>query len=57
MDITKMLIGLLCMNCPRAGTVCKDNPPSYADAYRCKWNEADDLYKKIVERIEYLEAN
>ena len=56
MDSTKLLIGYLCMTCPRATNVCKKYPPTYAEAYRCKWDEADALGKKIAERIALLES-
>ena len=55
-DELKLLISYLCMTCPRANTVCKEYPPTYEEAYRCKWDEAQILSKKIDERIKFLEA-
>ncbi len=44
-----IIIMELCFNCERRETICKDEKPTYLDAYKCKYDEAEILSRKILE--------
>ncbi len=49
MNAGEVLIRKLCMDCSRRNDVCRYNPPTYTDAYRCKWDDAQREFKKMAE--------
>lgn len=53
MTIRNDLIIMLCLQCPRRDNVCKEQP-TYVDAYRCKWDEANRLGLKLEEEYQKM---
>ena len=49
MNAEEAIIKKLCMECSRRMNTCKEYPPSYTDAYKCKWDEAQWEFKKMDE--------
>lgn len=47
MDTMEVLIVLLCTQCKTRDGICASYPPSWDEAYRCKWNAADMLGRKL----------
>ena len=49
MNAEEVMIKKLCMECSRRKEICGEHQPSYADAYKCKWDEAQREFKKMDE--------
>lgn len=47
LDSTDTLVVLLCKSCPRRDGICGENPPSWKDAWRCKYTEAEKLATEL----------
>ena len=47
MDCTETMIRKLCIDYSRRKDVCKNDLPTYTDAYRCKWDEAQRELRKF----------
>ncbi len=47
MDAVEAIIRKLCMDCGRRGEICSEHLPTYSDAYKCKWDEAQQVFKKM----------
>ncbi|KKN37011.1 hypothetical protein LCGC14_0767710 [marine sediment metagenome] len=51
MDTLEVMIKKLCMDCNRRSKsdICGENKPSYINAYKCKWDDAQREFKKMRE--------
>ena len=47
MDYEEAIIKKLCMDCSRRKDVCHINLPTYQDAYKCQWDNAQDVLKDM----------
>ncbi len=53
MDSLEIIIKELCFNCKRRDNFCnKENKPTYPDAYRCNYDKAEALIKRIDAEFE-----
>lgn len=48
MDCEEAIIKKLCMECSRRRNICGEEIPTYLDAYRCKWDEAQVVLRNMT---------